>query len=466
MNTFLKELERHLSRLDDADRKEILDHYEERFRHERIFEGKTDEEIIQGIGSPEELAARVLKKHGITPPVSRESPEREVRTGRMVGVVLFDIFIAAWLLPLLFALLYNMLMAYGPLFHILTGPEVPSWSFLAHFALVLGGAVLWGLLILFVYDATISFIHHLLRINMEAFSIGHKEDTLRRIRSLKAKNYFQKRPSAARTKGIVTVAGLILLLAGLAVTSVQEVRATPIAYLDHEESVTVTEIATWDVDIVADTGDVTFHVTAGDEFLVESHLPEDASVSLDFSADEKRLEVRVELDRSFWQNFFFFGFSRERATIDIYVPETVLLGDVGVEVVNGRLVSSNIDYESLHIRTTNGDINIRHALIAENLDVQTTNGSIALRHVDSPDFELRTTNGAIELQDLHDPTDPGRNLTARSTNGGIEVENVYVEKVTLRTTNGNINYFNDDTTFEVDLDARTTNGTIRTGIGE
>ncbi len=465
MNDFLRELERHLSRLDDADRKEILDHYEERFRHERVFEDKTDEEIIKGIGSPEELAGRILRKHGLSPPVSKEPVQPELRTGRMVGVVLFDIFIAAWLLPLLFAVLYNMVMAYGPMFRILTGPDFLSWSFLAHLAFVLGAAILWGLLILFVYDALVTFIHHLLRINMEAFGIGPREDTLRRIRSFKAKNYFRKRPTAARTKGIVSLAGLILLITGLAVTGVQEIRATPIAYEDHKDGIKVTEVARWDVAIEADTADVTFHVTTGDEFHVESRLPEDASYSVDFLDDEKRLEISVELDRNIWQGIFF-GFTRERSTIDIYVPEQVLFDDARVDIVNGHIASMNIDYENLHIRTTNGSINVRHSLVSEDIDLQTTNGNITLRHVEATDYEIRTTNGAIDMQNLNDPANPGLRLNARTTNGGIEAEDVYVEKVDLRTTNGNINYFNDDTTFKVDLDARTTNGTIRTGIGE
>jgi|GEM_PF-5680673 len=62
---FLEELKRLLAPLQENERQEILDFYEERFNTGLLYEGKTESQIVDELERPEDIARNVLKEYGL-----------------------------------------------------------------------------------------------------------------------------------------------------------------------------------------------------------------------------------------------------------------------------------------------------------------------------------------------------------------------------------------------------------------
>ncbi|MFW6298877.1 MAG: DUF1700 domain-containing protein, partial [Bacillota bacterium] len=101
---FMNQLEMYLQALSEEERREILDFYEERFYTGKLYEGKSEAEIVSELESPEAIARNVLKEYG-KPFDSRtyKTQGDGLKVGSLVGVVLFDMFIVSWFVPALFS---------------------------------------------------------------------------------------------------------------------------------------------------------------------------------------------------------------------------------------------------------------------------------------------------------------------------------------------------------------------------
>jgi DUF4097 and DUF4098 domain-containing protein YvlB len=108
----------------------------------------------------------------------------------------------------------------------------------------------------------------------------------------------------------------------------------------------------------------------------------------------------------------------------------------------------------LRVVGRNGKVTVEG--LTGDVDVTTTNGALELSDL-SGRLSLRTTNGAIELEDS-----TSTEVVAGTTNGGVEVDLVDPPRsVDVTSTNGGITVrVPADETYYVD--ARTTNGAVRT----
>ena len=83
-NDFLRRLDSELGVLDKEERKELLDFYEERFYSGKIYEHKTEEEIIADLESPEVIARNILAEYGVSPKFvkTKESKMQQTQNGQ------------------------------------------------------------------------------------------------------------------------------------------------------------------------------------------------------------------------------------------------------------------------------------------------------------------------------------------------------------------------------------------------
>lgn len=111
---------------------------------------------------------------------------------------------------------------------------------------------------------------------------------------------------------------------------------------------------------------------------------------------------------------------------------------------------------ALELRSSNGSLSVSD--VAGDMSLGTSNGSIRLLRSEG-DVEARTTNGRIQLEEV------SGEIRARTTNGSITVrlagERFAGRGLDLGTTNGSITV-QAPPGFSADLDASTSNGTIRT----
>ncbi|EIA6623237.1 DUF1700 domain-containing protein [Listeria monocytogenes] len=96
---FLNELNQRLELLDPKERRELLSDYQEHFRN-GIEAGKSEEQIVFDLGSPEEIAADIISERGIREepaemdyyyyvPRKNQNENRSVSKQILIGVGLF-----------------------------------------------------------------------------------------------------------------------------------------------------------------------------------------------------------------------------------------------------------------------------------------------------------------------------------------------------------------------------------------
>lgn len=117
-NQFLAELEQSLSSVSVDERKEILEDFKEHFMI-GLSEGKTEEEISNGLGSPQQIAVEILTNQYT---LKKEEPaEKSGNTTRMVLAIIGLAF-------------FNLMIVLGPVigvFGLLFGGWVTGASFIA-----------------------------------------------------------------------------------------------------------------------------------------------------------------------------------------------------------------------------------------------------------------------------------------------------------------------------------------------
>ena len=167
--------------------------------------------------------------------------------------------------------------------------------------------------------------------------------------------------------------------------------------------------------------------------------------------------VSLIQDRNTNRIFHQFGvrFNVGQGGIVVEIPEKALLaGDFRTR--NGRIEISEMSFDKLQARSSNGVVRLSEVAVDGEVIVDTTNAMIQLSDSDFNDHvSLSTTNGNINIEDVN----LAGNLTMRTSSGGGNLTNVTsTGDLTLRTTNGRIETRN--VTARGDMDFSTTNGAV------
>jgi len=482
---FMYELKGYLSQLEEDEREEILRFYEERFFTGKVYEGKTEEEIIGELERPEDIARNVLKEYGYAFKSEDNSGQtQDVNAGKILGVVVFDLFIASWLVPVMLSVTVAVIVS---LVAFLGSVLFFSWSSVGAGVFmviaIIGYAYLWGLLVLWLYDTLLSFTSWLLKWHLEVIGFADR-DWPRQINKFKVSHFFKRHPRHLRFKNRLKVVGFLMILVGVGYNlftfGTIGLSGSSSELVDYSDMEVITNTnASWYFESDMDVGNVEFHRHDSDELLVEASVIENTEMTIDIDSVNKTLTLTNEIEFPFF-NFtgFIHLFRNESQTIDIYLPNDFEFESLSIEHMNGSVVLRDMTMNTLNIETmngtielldvnvatpselgtTNGDIDIKNSVM-DVVDVSTTNGHIKISKLTGKSIELETTNGRISLENINDSSAFDTFLDASTTNGEITLINVYMNDVTLHTTNGSISYENDERTFILDdLDVSTTNG--------
>ncbi len=88
---FLSTLETLLAPLEKEEREEILRFYEERFETSVLYEGKTEQEVIDELESPADIARNVLEAYGHRTNKVNKAQPNQVKDLRFWGCAVADI---------------------------------------------------------------------------------------------------------------------------------------------------------------------------------------------------------------------------------------------------------------------------------------------------------------------------------------------------------------------------------------
>ncbi len=495
---FLKRLDKELGILDNEEKKQILDFYEERFYTGTIYENKTEEEVISELESPEVIARNVLEEYGVSPKFVRTKEERYIGVdpSKLIILVLFDLFIVSWLLPTLYSVtisIFTSLLSYVGVVGLLIGAHTAADEYLFVFAT--GGYIIlfiFGLLVLelSIYATKMIVIYH-----MNVLKYKNRDKVTKKLHRYSVEGWLKRHKFANRLKNIMFVGALVIMLySGYHlffgdINLINEYSNQPQTTDVYTEDLSADILAdeTWEIVVRFDSKEVEIIPVLGTELIITHKYEELNNFEIDIDSDSNTLTlVNVDTTQFHWADFrtifYFFG---NRDSIVIEVPIDMLLGDVDIQVYNGEIELFGVEVGQLDINasngkisldeiiinddvtiyTSNGEINIQEVTGTYDLSATTSNGRIYIKDVEFTKYYLDTSNGSIILKDLNVINYDGVLLSADTSNGNIDLEDVYVLDVSLDTSNGNIEYFNSDSSFEVDnLNTDTSNGNISTNM--
>ena len=494
---FLRRLNKELGVLDIAEKKEILAFYEERFYTGTIYENKTEEQVISELESPEEIARNVLNEYGVSPKYVKTKEERYsgVNAGQLVGLILFDLFIASWLLPALYSMvagIFTSLVSYVSVIGLMIGAHSIADEFL--FAFSTGAYILLFIFGLLVLEVTIFATKKIILYHMNVLKFKNREKVSRKLHKISVEGWFKRHKGANALKNLMFIGALVVMAYSGYHLFIKDARlineysspelTTEIFTEDLNSEITGLE--TWDIITDLDTLSVQIVPVTGTEVRIIHSYRELNEFEYEIDTTGNTITVSNDYESNIsWGDFrdIFTLFGGGESLV-IEVPAGLLLDDIDIKTSNGEVELIDIELSKLDVytlngkiildgltigadmtlETINGEINIQDITGSYDLYASTSNGRIYLRNVDFIEYILNTSNGTINLANLNVENQDGVSLYADTSNGNIILEDVYVLDVTLDTSNGNIDYNNSDTSFEVDLDADTSNGDISENV--
>lgn len=495
---FLRKLDRQLAVLDQEERKEIISFYEERFYTGTVYENKTELDIINELETPEEIAKNVLEEYGVSPKFVKNKEERysNINIGRVIGLLIFDLLVASWLIPTLYAVvasLFTSLISYIGVLSLLIGERTTMDLML--FGFTTGGYILLLLLSLVVLELTIWVTKKIVMYHLNVFKIKNREKVARKLNKISIDEWFKKHRLLNTIKSLSFIGSIVLMVfTGFYLftgpESILDVYGNKAQLsISNQENLTqdILDGVEWDIDTDFGNMEVEVYAVTGDEITVTHTYTEDSNYRI--TIDKELNKITLSNDKK--SNFEIFNLEQLLSLFNggdkviIEVPQHLLLGNVDIESSNGRVDMRNVTVEEVKIKTlnggisldtlimngdislqtSNGDVKVKYITGQHDLEIHTSNGRIILNDLEMYRYDIETANGKIIVDNLNLETHDGIEFNANTSNGSIEMDEVYVAKIDIKTSNGDIDFYNTDTTFFPDsFEKDTTNGQINTNV--
>ncbi len=458
---FIASLSRQLSQLSLIERKEIISFYEDRFNN-AIYEGKSEEDVILELESPEEISKNVLTEYGI----ERKYSERKVEATSILGILFFDLFVSSWLLPVIIAVPASLSLSWFSYFF--TFEVFFKYSFgVAMGAFLISTGVFMVYLVFIVYLVIISakLVISIFNWHVRVFT---GDRYLNLIDKLNNFSFFEQ---LAKIRITHKVLGLIFVI-GLAVTFTSTIVWRGIAP-DTKEIETTLQISEYDVNnldnynLTTDLNNSSVEVKYGlsDKVVVTFHNTDDADIEYTETTNGLIIQDKsvtrwfdntsaVDWLITLMQN----DFNYTGSSMVIEVPIGMTFSELDFETSNGEIVIDEITGSLISAYSTNGEITISD-INASILSIAAVNGEITVTDLFATEVFIESVNGSISIDNLNTPENDGEVLIITLVNGEINVVNTYLLDVTLEAVNGDIEYYNDDNSYILDyLEMTTVNG--------
>lgn len=426
-------------------------------------------------------------------PVTRD---RGINTGSLVALIIVDLFILSWALPSLFSVtvsLVGSLFSYIGVFAFLNGGTqydiMIFWFLTGAFILLF----LFTLVVLefFLWTCRKAILWHMKVLRFKKVNTWNK-----RLSRVGVEAWFKRHKFLRFIKNISGIAAIfIMAYSGFYLYAhydeinelyIQQETLTDVERIDVSEAIDLDEA--WEIIGDIDNSDVIIIPTTGTEIIVTRVYAETEGV--EYSVNTAPAERQLYVNQDYPNQIFNFSISIQdifrlisKDEITIEVPQELLLNNVKVKSSNGEFYLNSVNTEMLMIEGSNGKMTIndsvvgRVRLVSSNADmvvknvhsddkltVITSNGRITVRDSEFSEYDLDTSNGKIILENLNVEHQDGVRLHAESSNGKLTLNEVYIATVDVHTSNGDIEYYNEDQTFNVEFTRDTSNGEVSTNV--
>lgn len=198
-------------------------------------------------------------------------------------------------------------------------------------------------------------------------------------------------------KKTVTIIAIILIIAGAAVCGIAlATNGFSLKKLSNTKYETKTFEVSDSFDSISvnvDTEDVTFEFTKDNSCKVECYADEKQNYDVDVKSGTLNIS-RKKNSRKWYENL---SIITEKSKITVYIPEKDY-SDISVEIDTGDILISDMNCNSMTLRSDTGDLNLTDIRSEGSLEFSTDTGDIVLKNVISDGtFDFSTDTGDITL---------------------------------------------------------------------
>ena len=490
---FLQRLSQGLDLLDEVERREIIGFYEERFHSGTAYEGKSEEEVVADLESPETIARNVLEEYGINPKYIKTKDQRynHIDSSQVIGVVLFDVFTASWLLPAVVSIsfaLFASLISYVGVVPLIIGEHTIADEYM--FAFLTAAYILLFFIALAVLDLSIGLIKKIFIWHINAFKFKNREKWIKKLSKVSIDGMFKTSGTVKFLKSILIIGSIVTIgFTGFRLFLGENQYFASYANIQEQTedyTINVNNVNKWTITTNLDSVDVKIIPSTRDDIYITHNYVD--KLGFEITIDEENNNINMTQDIEYFNFFIIYDIAtwfNSGNEIIIEVPEELLFEILDIEIANGDFEIDNFTVDSLSVAVTsgkivvdqmelngytglgvtNGSIYVYDTNSIDDVRMTIVNGNIVVKNVVFYNYIFKTENGKIKLDNLNTELQTGLSINAQTTNGSIDLYNVYVADVSLTTTNGSIDYFNDDTSFILDqLDTSTVNGSYEGNV--
>lgn len=460
---YLIELEQEIELLDEEIAEEIIEYTQARFRDALRYENKSDADVIAELGTPRQLAKRVYQSYGIKDSLWTSSRNNNIKLYQVVLMVLFDVFVASWIVPLMVFIVLTGFASFITFPVVIAAiPGLVLQDVILVMLLAIGAYSLLLLFAIGLTELTILMIKNILILNFQVMTPQNKT-TIRLLKNISlftwmrriklGRNLFINLGMVAVT--LVSFSFLFLLNRGTAIGDIfgsQQMIETQfttslVSQIEQNEP----------YNLVIQMGDVDIRLQplAIDELRIDRAytLQDGFSVRID---DTTRTIFITTLQDVIEEGLFL----QYDATYDIFLPETLLLGDVTIRMRSGDLELDRLTADDISISQQAGELFV-YALDATSLTLNGNNVKVRLLESYFLVLELNIERGTILVNQLNDIITDGLFLTVQTTSATTTINDAYFRNYRFQSITGDIFLQNRNTIYQVEsIEINAVEGTV------
>jgi len=465
---FISKLSYHLSALNIEERREIISFYEDRFNN-AVYEGKTDEDIISELETPEEIARNVLSEYGI----QKRVKEQRVEPTSILGILFFDLFITSWLLPVLVTVTGALTMSWFSYFA--TFSVFFNFGFgtaLAAFILSTAVFAVYLVFILYLIAVVIKLVLFLFTWHVRVFTGNKNINLIDRLESFNLFDELKKIKITHKLLGIIALTGVVVAVASVGIWRTVAKPTELINGTIETHEFEVSDLENYSLSTLLSNAAVDVEYGTSDKVVVTFNNYDEAEIT--YTELTNGLDIEDKTRYEFWDNVSGMDFIISLLNNDlvfnpshmtIEVPVGIEFAELEIHTDNGEIDVEGMNATILDISTANGTLSLT-GVEADSIKSVTVNGEITFDDVFAGTVFIESVNGEIELNDINTASIDGARLDITLVNGEITVSDAYFKRVDIENVNGNVSYFNTDRSYIAEsVQLETVNGKESSNVG-
>jgi uncharacterized membrane protein len=449
---YLIELEQEIVLLDEEIADEIIEYYQARFRDALRFENKNEADVIAELGSPRQLAKRVYESYGIKDSLWTSSRDYNVKLHQVILMVLFDVFVASWVIPLMIFVVLTGFASFITFPVVIAAiPGLVIQDVILVLLLAIGSYSLLLLFAIGLTELTIVMIKQILILNYKVLTPQNKT-TIRLLKDISlfswmrqvrlGRNIFLNLGMIGVT--LVSFSFLFLLNSGTAIGDILGTQQTI-------EVVSTTSLQTQiaseqPYNLVIQMGDVDVRIQTYES----SELRVDRSYNLDdgfvVRIDETTRTIFITTLQDIIEEGLFISYG---AVYDIFLPEALVLGNITIRVLNGSVELDRLTAIDIKITQRQGEL-FAYQLEADSLTFTSRRAKARVLESYLLVVEMNVDDGTILINQLNDIIIDGQRLTINASSATTTINDAYFKNYQLNAITGDIYLQNRNTLYQVE----------------